>query len=138
MDTPANNKEISEAEGIRLAIQHFQEQAPRNCGVMYEPYMQVAKWLGELAAFKDETPLTHEWLTEKFGEPNNRTWLYSPDGDTDEIEVKEISDSIYNVTVNDLEFGLYSDQMCLCTRGQLRQFLSIGGTVEFVKTHLND
>lgn len=99
---------------------------------------KIADWLQELADFKDETPITPEWLTEKFGEPNNCTWLYSPDGDTDEIEVKEISVSIYLVTVNDLEFGLYSDQMCLCTRGQLRQFLSIGGTVEFVKTHLND
>lgn len=124
---------------IQQAIAEMQDFAKETNMFVSDPHAaKIAKWLGELAAFKDKTPLTHEWLTEKFGKPNDRTWLYSPDGDTDEIEVKEISDSIYNVTVNDLEFGLYSDQMCLCTRGQLRQFLSIGGTVEFVKTHLND
>lgn len=58
--------EVSETDAISAAIQHCKTQAPRNCGVMYEQYTAVAEWLQELAAFKDETPITTEFLNKNF------------------------------------------------------------------------
>ena len=126
--------EITEVEAMQMAIDNFQQQAPRNCGVMYEPYMAVVKWLQELAAFKDETPITTEILdsVRKSINKSNDVEMICIQYDTDcyYAEIKYIEDKF--------EFGnRYNPVMqwkCpVHTVGQLRMFLTICGLGDFVK-----
>lgn len=121
--------EVSETDAIQAAIQHCKTQAPRNCGVMYEQYTAVAEWLTELAAFKDETPITVNWLLANnfFG---NGMYCYTRHLDDITIEITTTIDEFVFVEI----FGDGISSNCdIRTVGQLRMFLTLCGLGDFVK-----
>lgn len=121
--------EVSETDAIQAAIQHCKTQAPRNCGVMYEQYTAVAEWLQELAAFKDETPITVNWLLANnfFG---NGMYCYTRHLDDITIEITTTIDEFVFVEI----FGDGINRNCdIRTVGQLRMFLTLCGSGDFVK-----
>ena len=114
--------EITEEEALQMAIDHFLQQAPRNCGVMYEQYTAVAEWLQELAAFKDETPITKAFLDKNFecdfdDDDGVYSWVY-----------KFVGLKLYGNTcvasMDDTKIDIY-------TLGQLRMFLTLCGLGDF-------
>lgn len=125
--------EITEVEALQMAIDHFQQQAPRNCGVMYEPYMAVVKWLQELAAFKDETPITNEFLEiigfkrEKMIDPYHKG----------EISIQKMCGGVGDWTWECVYFKGKSwtsdlvDTVFIKTIGELRMFLTLCGLGDF-------
>lgn len=119
----ANN--ITETEALQIAIDHFQQQAPRNCGVMYEPYMAVVKWLQELSAFKDETPITDKFLTRQFVD-TRAGWRCNCD-DT-KILIQKSADT-YHVLIFKREYE--ENKAYIKTLGELRMFLTLCGLVDF-------
>lgn len=122
----ANN--TTEHTAIQTAIKYFTDRAPMNCGVMYEPYMAVVKWLQELAAFKDETPITEEWLAKYF---DKKDYSYEYSDEYVEIEIKNHSDSIWSVDVTSIELDYHTDKCQVSYVGQLRQFLTLCGQGNF-------
>lgn len=124
--------EITEAEALQMTIDHFQQQAPRNCGVMYEPYMAVAKWLSELQSYKDKTYITAEFLMRNGFEKRTFDFLYCDD--VVEIVAQNIDKEAGNwrIEISYLDDG-YPQTLDICTAGQLRMFLEIEGLTEIAK-----
>lgn len=130
--------EITEVEALQMAIDHFQQQALRNCGVMYGQYTAVANWLTELQGFKDETPITEEFLTQngfefKIGDKDDPDFYLFCD------DVVEISATLHNeeagewkVEVTFLDHG-DTQKLYIITIGQLRMFLAICGLDNIVE-----
>lgn len=118
--------EVSETDAIQAAIQHFKTQAPRNCGVMYEQYTAVAEWLQELAAFKDETPIT-PMILKKIGFEEKILFNRIPYFTYKELTVSqdELSTKKWIIEINtpELELNIVKIQ----TLGQLRMFLTLCG-----------
>jgi hypothetical protein len=135
VDYYLGEEEITEVKGIQAAIDHFQQQAPRNCGVMYEQYTAVAEWLQELASYKDKTYIEPNFLTRNGFEKREYDYLYCDDAV--EISAQCIDDEagVWRIEIAYLDSG-YPQTLDICTVGQLRMFLVICGLdniVEFFK-----
>lgn len=87
-----------------------------------------AEWLQELAAFKDETPITEEWLNEKFWfDTECEYWDF--DTDVNPVEIREIrKNHFYSIFVPHFNYKIN-----VRTRGQLRCFISACGFGDCVK-----
>ncbi len=119
--------EVSETDAISAAIQHCKTQAPRNCGVMYEQYTAVAEWLQELAAFKDKTPITEEWLQYRIGgTKDGKTGEFVKMRDEVCFKYREVSEGLWSVCIITFSNGR-SNILNTKTRGQLRMFLTLCG-----------
>lgn len=124
----ANN--ITETEALQMAIDHFQQQAPRNCGVMYEQYTAVAEWLQELAAFKDETPITEKWLYHNF--PLCANYCHFFNGDDFYLKINRTIGEIHFVEVeNKIDGKDYHHECVIKTIGQFKMFLTLCGQGDF-------
>lgn len=126
----ANN--TTEQTAIQAAIKYFTDRAPMNCGVMYKKFMQVAAWLGELAAYQDKTYITAEWLVKngfefKIGDKDDPDYYLYCD---DVVEITAIlrneEAGIWEICIQFLDHG-DTDVLDICTLGQFRMFLAICG-----------
>lgn len=115
----------TEQTAIQAAIKYFNYRAPMNCGVMCEQYTAVAEWLQELAAFKDETPITRELLEDNFDKINDE--LYNIHLECDIIDIYIQSEGIFHIIVKN------KGNLLCHTLGQLRMFMTICGLGDFVK-----
>ena len=127
----ANN--TAEQTAIQTAIKYFTDRAPMNCGVMYKEFMQVAAWLGKLAAYQDKTYITTAFLTQNGFEP----WKaggYLLDAELAEIEatLKDCEAGIWMVEVQYYESHT-ADTAYICTVGQMRLFLAAAGFEDILK-----
>ena len=120
--------EITEVEALQMAIDNFQQQAPRNCGVMYEPYMAVVKWLQELQGFNDEKPINTMWLQANgFNESG-----FVKIGDS-LIRCYATGRNRYFASVDNDERNFHEQFGRIKTIGQFKMFLTLCGVQDFVK-----
>lgn len=128
-----SEEQVSETDAIQSVIQHCKTQAPRNCGVMYEPYMSVVKWLQELQGYKDETPITNEFLETNGFKRENIINPYHKG----EISIQKMCGGIGNWTWECVYFKGKSwtsdlvDTVFIKTLGELRMFLTLCGLGDF-------
>ena len=127
----ANN--TTEQTAIQAAIKYFTDRAPMNCGVMYKEFMQVAAWLGKLAAFQDKSYITTAFLTQNGFEPL-KAGGYLLDAEVAEIEatLKDCEAGIWMVEVQYYESHT-ADTAYICTVGQMRLFLAAVGFEDILK-----
>lgn len=127
----ANN--TTEQTAIQAAIKYFTDRAPMNCGVMYKEFMQVAAWLGKLAAYQDKSYITAEFLTHNGFEPL-KAGGYLLDAEVAEIEatLKDCEAGIWMVEVQYYESHT-ADTAYICTVGQMRLFLAAAGFEDILK-----
>lgn len=126
--------EISETDAIKAAIQHFKTQAPRNCGVMYEQYTAVAEWLTELQNYKDETPITRDYLKSVCNNLKTNDYIELSFGEYDEDDFYILVKYINDVHEMCTEYDPVMQWKCpVHTVGQLKMFLTICGLQDFVK-----
>lgn len=127
----ANN--TTEQTAIQTAIKYFTDRAPMNCGVMYKEFMQVAAWLGKLAAYQDESYITTAFLAQNGFEPL-KAGGYLLDAEVAEIEatLKDCEAGIWMVEVQYYESHT-ADTAYICTVGQMRLFLAAAGFEDILK-----
>ena len=127
----ANN--TTEQTAIQAAIKYFTDRAPMNCGVMYKEFMQVAAWLGKLAAYQDKSYITTAFLTQNGFEPL-KAGGYLLDAEVAEIEatLKDCEAGIWMVEVQYYESHT-ADTAYICTVGQMRLFLAAAGFEDILK-----
>ncbi len=127
----ANN--TTEQTAIQTAIKYFTDRAPMNCGVMHKEFMQVATWLGELAAYQDKSYITTAFLTLNGFEPL-KAGGYLLDAEVAEIEatLKDCEAGIWMVEVQYYESHT-ADTAYICTVGQMRLFLAAAGFEDILK-----
>lgn len=107
-------------------IQHtFNKEEQRKCR---EEHGQLAEWLTKLQGYEDETPITDEWLNEKFWfDTECEYWDF--DTDVNPVEIREIrKNHFYSIFVPHFNYKIN-----VRTRGQLRCFLAACGFGDSVK-----
>lgn len=110
---------------LEEAIVHAKEVAASKCDECGKEHTQLAEWLQELAAFKDETPITRGLLEDNFDKINYE--LYNIHLECDVIDIYIQSEGIFHIIVK-------NKGSLLCrTCGQLRMFLTLCGLQDFVK-----
>lgn len=110
---------------LEETIIHAKEVAASKCDECGKEHAQLAEWLQELVAFKDETPITRELLEDNFDKMNDE--LYNIHLECDIIDIYIQSEGIFHIIVK-------NKGSLLChTIGQLRMFMTICGLGDFVK-----
>lgn len=102
--------------------------AASKCDECGKEHQQLAEWLQELEGYKDETPITEEWLNEKFWfDTECEYWDF--DTDVNPVEIREIrKNHLYSIFVPHFNYKIN-----VRTRGQLRCFISACGFGDCVK-----
>lgn len=156
---------------LNEAIQHCKDVAASKCDECGKEHAQLAEWLqelvdlrikikrlgtelrakhlkaihtaNELAAYKDKTPISDEFLIrngfEKRIITNGKPTLPSPTyiycDEVEEITVKCIDAKmdVWYVSIGGLDFIDSCEFLSICTVGQLRMFLAIEGLNELAK-----
>lgn len=119
---------------LQDAIKHCHEVANSKCDECGKEHEQLAEWLTELAGFKDETPITKEWLSRYFDyfgtDENDQVWIQKEKLKNHCIYIYEMPEYRWNVKVEWFESIHWFEVQVLW---QLRMFLTLCGLGDFVK-----
>ena len=108
---------------IQQAIAEMQDFAKETNMFAGDPHAaKIAEYLQELQGYEDETPITDEWLNEKFWfDTECEYWDF--DTDVNPVEIREIrKNHFYSIFVPHFNYKIN-----VRTRGQLRCFLAACG-----------
>lgn len=118
---------------IEQAIVHAKEVAASKCDECGKEHAQLAEWLSELAAYKDETYISDEWLEKNgFERQNYDTFLYCDDAEEISARIVDTEAGIWEVSITFLDHG-DTEELYICTLGQFRMFLAICGLDNIVE-----
>lgn len=113
---------------LQDAIKHCHEVANSKCGECANEHQQLAEWLTEFKGYKDETPITEDWLNEKFFyDTLLKFWDFNEDVNAVEIRKSLKLSHFYSVLV-----PFFNYKINVRTRGELRCFFSACG-FDYVK-----
>lgn len=113
---------------IDKAIEECNEFAKETNMFVGDPHAaKIADWLQELAAFKDETPITERFLFKRF---LNTSAGWRLNFDNTKILIQTSGDT-YHILIYKREY--MENTAYIKTIGQLRMFLTICGLTELVK-----
>ena len=105
---------------LKDAIQHAMEVANSKCDECGKEHAKLAEWLRELEYYKDPTPITKEWINQKFFFDEERE-LWDFGEDVYNVEIKCISEELYSYSVFVPDFNY---KIKVNTRGELRHFFA--------------
>jgi len=113
---------------LKEAIVHAKEVAASKCDECGKEHAQLAEWLQELVAFKDETPITEEWLQANgFSEGG---WMKIGDNI---IRCYETGRARWFACIDNDDRNFHDKFGRVKTVGQLRMFLTLCGLGDFAK-----
>lgn len=120
---------------LEQAIEEMQDFAKETPMFVGSPKAaKIAEWLQELAAFKDETPITRDYLKSVCNNLKTNDYIELSFGEYDEDDFYILVQYINDVHEMCTEYDPVMQWKCpVHTVGQLRMFLTICGLGDFVK-----
>lgn len=119
---------------LEQAITHAKEVAASKCDECGKEHAQLADWAQELAAFKDETPITRDYLKSVCELLKTNDYIELSFGEYDEDDFYILVQYINDVHEMCTEYDPVMQWKCpVHTVGQLRMFMTICGLGDFVK-----
>lgn len=116
-------------EFCKIKIQHFESA---NKKVATEIYKDMLKSLEKLAAYKDKTYISEDFLMRNGFEKREYDYLYCDDVEEISAQCIDAEMGIWRIYVGFLEVE-NGDKLDICTVGQMRMFLAIEGLNEIAK-----
>lgn len=115
------------------AIAHAKEVADHKCDECGKEHVKLAEWLTELQGFKDETPITTEFLNKNFSfvdsDDSDGIWAALYDKDPYYAKIQIDTDCHHEGFKIICDKGVYYAE----TLGQLRMFLTLCDLGDFIK-----
>ena len=119
---------------LEQAISHAKEVTASKCDECGKEHAKLAEWLQEFAAFKDETPITRDYLKSVCNNLKTNDYIELSFGEYDEDDFYILVQYINDVHEMCTEYDPVMQWKCpVHTVGQLRMFMTICGLGDFVK-----
>ncbi|MBQ2174912.1 MAG: hypothetical protein II453_07585, partial [Alphaproteobacteria bacterium] len=112
---------------LNEAIAHAKEVAASKCDECGKEHAQLADWLQKLAAFKDKTYISEDFLVRNGFEKREYDFLYCDDVEEISAQCIDKEMGVWHVSIGFLDHCENTESLNICTVGQLRMFLAICG-----------